>query len=414
MAIEFRCEGCKKLLRVADSAAGVQSNCPGCGAALTVPAPGAAVPTFLPGSSVPAPREGVASRGPGASGAKIEFRCTSCQRLLRVPNSAAGIQSSCPGCGAPLTVPGGGPAAHDTLFDGSVPDPLTASFGPPKVAEVEAPCRPPLPQSYATAGYGASSYSRERRSNRRSGPPWESVGMSILTLVMTIYQIYRSPIRFYSTMQLENSYGPPLIFFLITKSAVTIVTFLYGPGRQAIQRLGVPDHPIVLVAIALVSVALGLYIGAGFYHVGLLMVGAANESYDVTMRVFAYSGASGIWAFIPVVGPVIEGLATIVFVVIGLAYAHNTRIWRVILGLLMPYLCCFGALIGLSVLVGVARAETTSKDSPTLNVPPAQRQPVGTDRRIPAIDREFCPVAGPVSPFDFGDGERISTQNSRN
>jgi len=53
MAIEFKCPGCQKSLRVADAAAGKQARCPGCGSIMMVPQ----------GDSAPAMHGGI---GPGA------------------------------------------------------------------------------------------------------------------------------------------------------------------------------------------------------------------------------------------------------------------------------------------------------------------------------------------------------------
>ncbi|MGD0901188.1 MAG: hypothetical protein ABR915_25445 [Thermoguttaceae bacterium] len=69
MAIEFRCPGCNRLLRVGESAAGKQAKCPQCETILLVPAPAAPAPDL----AIP---EAAPSAEPAAAGAPGEIRPT--------------------------------------------------------------------------------------------------------------------------------------------------------------------------------------------------------------------------------------------------------------------------------------------------------------------------------------------------
>ena len=54
MAIEFRCQQCNTLLRIADGTTGRQAKCPECGTMMTVPAPASDMPASgVPGESPP-------------------------------------------------------------------------------------------------------------------------------------------------------------------------------------------------------------------------------------------------------------------------------------------------------------------------------------------------------------------------
>jgi hypothetical protein len=66
MAIEFRCPSCQRLLRVSDEAAGVQAQCPECGAIAVVPPRESAPPG--PGGSQPLPHGAGGPLGPSPFG----------------------------------------------------------------------------------------------------------------------------------------------------------------------------------------------------------------------------------------------------------------------------------------------------------------------------------------------------------
>jgi len=84
MAIEFRCPGCNRLLRVGDNAGGRQAKCPECGTILIVPLPAAtpaaapmpapesrAAPDRLSPGGTPPPRPGVPAGQPAAGPGEI-------------------------------------------------------------------------------------------------------------------------------------------------------------------------------------------------------------------------------------------------------------------------------------------------------------------------------------------------------
>jgi MoxR-like ATPase len=73
-SLDFSCERCGRMLRVAASAAGQQARCPQCGAVVTVPQPGNAPPIATPPSRQTAPPQTAPPGINDVSGASAGFR----------------------------------------------------------------------------------------------------------------------------------------------------------------------------------------------------------------------------------------------------------------------------------------------------------------------------------------------------
>ena len=80
MVIRFKCVQCGKLLETVEQDAGLETQCPECGAEMTVP--------------------------PAVQEEFLEFACASCAAKFRVRAAMAGKRTHCPKCKTPLEVPG--------------------------------------------------------------------------------------------------------------------------------------------------------------------------------------------------------------------------------------------------------------------------------------------------------------------
>jgi hypothetical protein len=193
----------------------------------------------------------------------------------------------------------------------------------------------------------------------RTGLPWEhrqergffNAFIETLTMVLT------RPAEAFSVMRREGGLGEPLIYALIGGCVGGIVQFLFSLGFQSIglfadknnglaamTGMGIGFATIILLPLFIV---IGLFIGSGIVHLCLMIVGGANQPFETTFRVLAFSqGSTGPLQIIPVCGGVISLVWTLVCDCIGLARAHETDTGRAVLAVFLPLIvCCGGGLL---------------------------------------------------------------------
>ncbi len=107
---------------------------------------------------------------------------------------------------------------------------------------------------------------------------------------------------------------------------------------------------IVLIPL---FVIIGLFIGSAVVHLCLMIVGGANQSFETTFRVLAFSqGSAGPLQMIPVCGGLISGVWGLVCSCIGLARAHDTDTGRAVLAVFLPLIVCCGGILLVGLMLG--------------------------------------------------------------
>ena len=193
----------------------------------------------------------------------------------------------------------------------------------------------------------------------RTGLPWEhrqergffNAFIETLTMVLT------RPAEAFSVMKREGGLGEPLIYALIGGCLGGIVSALFSLGFQSIglfanrnnslaamTGMGIGFGTIILVPLFIVIV---LFIWSGLAHLCLMIFGGANQSFETTFRVFAFTqGSAGPLQIIPLCGGMISFVWAIVCNCIGLARAQETDTGRAVLAVFSPLiLCCGGGLL---------------------------------------------------------------------
>src|SRR5881396_1622586 len=121
--------------------------------------------------------------------------------------------------------------------------------------------------------------------------------------------------------------------------------------RRSAQRLhsnGRDGHRLRRVCHFLpVLIVICLFIGSAVVHLCLMIVGGANQSFETTFRVLAFShGSTGPLQMIPICGGVIAGVWALVCSCIGLERANETDTGRAVLAVFLPVIvCCGGGLL---------------------------------------------------------------------
>lgn len=189
----------------------------------------------------------------------------------------------------------------------------------------------------------------------RPGLPWEhrqergffNAFIETLTMVLT------RPAEAFSVMKRGGGLGEPLIYALIGGCLGGIVSALFSLGFQSIglfanknnsfaamTGMGIGFGTIILVPLIIVIV---LFIWSGLAHLCLMVFGGANQPFETTFRVFAFTqGSAGPLQIIPLCGGLISGIWAIVCNCIGLARAQETDTGRAVLAVFSPLIVCCG------------------------------------------------------------------------
>ena len=215
------------------------------------------------------------------------------------------------------------------------------------------PAAPPL-QTDAPSVSGSS--------GPRSGLPWDHrqergfFNAFIETLVMVLTK----PSEAFTAMKREGGFGEPLIYAIIGGWVGGIISFLFSLGLHsvgffadrhnaltAMAGMGIRSAAIVILLPVLIVIC--LFIGSAVVHLCLMIVGGANQSFETTFRVLAFSqGSTGPLQIIPICGGLIAGVWALVCNCIGLARAHETDTGRAVLAVFLPLIVCCGGVFTLA------------------------------------------------------------------
>jgi len=265
---------------------------------------------------------------------------------------------------------------------GSGPDPLSAlddlsassGFGSQDpfggaAAYQQAPVNPyasPAAPSYAKK----SSSSKSRGS--RSGLPWDKKNRRDAPYVDTAKLVLFSPVNAFSLMRRSGGDANPLLFCIYGTMIGGAFSLLYrlildaiftlplmmqqGGGEQTARMVGMVVGMIIGVVVGfgmlILMTVIGSYVNAGIVHVCLKVLGGANHDFETTVRVVHYTwGATALSGVIPCVGPFIQLVANVVIMSVGLANAHETSGVKTTFAVLIPFILCIGAMVGLGVAI---------------------------------------------------------------
>jgi len=208
----------------------------------------------------------------------------------------------------------------------------------------------------------------------RSGLPWEHRQERGLfnAFVETLVIVLTKPGEAFTVMKREGGLGEPLIYALIGGCLGGIVSLLFSLGLQSVgffadrhdtfaAMTGMGVGSAAFIVLVPLFIVIGLFIGGAIVHLCLMIVGGANQSFETTFRVIAFSqGSTGPLQMIPVCGGVIAGAWALVCNCIGLARAHETDTGRAVLAVLLPVIVCCGGLFLLFMFGGLALLQHTS------------------------------------------------------
>jgi hypothetical protein len=208
----------------------------------------------------------------------------------------------------------------------------------------------------------------------RSGLPWdhrEERGI-FNAFIETLVMVLTKPGEAFTAMKREGGLGEPLIYALIGGCVGGVVSFLFSLGLQSIglfsdrhntfaAMAGMGIGSVMFVVLIPLFIVIVLFIGSAIVHLCLMIVGGANQSFETTFRVLAFThGSSGPLQMVPVCGGVIAGVWALVCNCIGLARAHETDTGRAVLAIFLPLIVCCGGGLLIAFMFGALGAWTAS------------------------------------------------------
>jgi hypothetical protein len=196
----------------------------------------------------------------------------------------------------------------------------------------------------------------------RSGLPWdhrEERGF-FNAFIETLVMVLTKPSEAFTAMKREGGLGEPLIYAIIGGWVGGVISFLFSLGLQSVgffadrhnaitAMAGMGIGSAAIIILLPVFIVICLFIGSAVVHLCLMIVGGANQSFETTFRVLAFSqGSTGPLQIIPICGGLIAGVWALVCNCIGLARAHETDTGRAVLAVFLPLIVCCGGVLALA------------------------------------------------------------------
>ncbi len=201
-------------------------------------------------------------------------------------------------------------------------------------------------------------------------PPFEereAYGGFFLAFWQTWLAACFRPAKFFESVGNSQNLTPALIFGVLVDYvgftvAIPWLVLLRG-DVAGWERYGggvatVLGYLVAMWLFGWLFVLLGILLWGLLLHLFLLLFGGAKQGLNTTLRVVAYAEAPTLFIAIPCLGLLFFCVSVIwrlVLIIIGLAAAHRTEIWRSALAVLAPFVVCLGGYVvwGLLVWLGI-------------------------------------------------------------
>src|ERR671919_2838470 len=180
------------------------------------------------------------------------------------------------------------------------------------------------------------------------------------SFVGTVRDLVTRPVAFFHDMARRGDFVNPLIFALVCAVISAAIGGFLGVlyATVGIGDTGVGGAIGTLVASMFftpIISAIALFVGAGILHLLVaLVVKPANAGLEATFRVVSYSNVAQLVGWVPVLGPLVATVASIVLSIIGVREVHETTTGKAALVVLIP--AVVGLLIALLLIALVVGA----------------------------------------------------------
>lgn len=211
------------------------------------------------------------------------------------------------------------------------------------------------------AGGGADAPAARPGEDGDEGPvPWEDPSLGFAA---GIWETWREslfePARFFGRIRDEGTVGRALLYFLLVSVATSFAALVWeargltiahmagyveaGGAAAAGRVVSFVLSPVLALVIALVLTVI--------FHLGALMAAPDRRGMGATARVVCYAAGPSVLAVVPIVGPVVGAVWSVVLQVVGLREVHRTTTLRGVFMVFWLWLvfAVFAVLMGLVV-----------------------------------------------------------------
>ncbi len=190
---------------------------------------------------------------------------------------------------------------------------------------------------------------RAHATKESSASPWENLQYYgfFPGFYQTVKRIMLTPHAFFQRLSLWGL-GMPLAFFILVSLIQALATFIWNMSGifPATAEHGAPGMgmgmmgagSILILIFYPLFMAAWVFVASGVTHAFLLAFQAGKSGFEGTFRATAYGSAPLLLAVLPLIGPFIGALWSLVVTVIGYKCIHDTYYSRVVLALIAPVL----------------------------------------------------------------------------
>ncbi len=177
----------------------------------------------------------------------------------------------------------------------------------------------------------------------------------------TVKEVLTEPESTFRRMKETGGFTTPFLYALIASSIGVLLSLGVQFGLQSVfgsmaasqnteiakalagQSIGMGFAFVGILIFLPIGIFVGSFIGAGIWHLCLMLLGGATKPFEATYRVYCYvAGSCALMALVPCCG----GLASVVWKVvsgsIGLAQVHGISTGKAVTAILLPLVLCCG------------------------------------------------------------------------
>lgn len=182
----------------------------------------------------------------------------------------------------------------------------------------------------------------------------------VQSFVGTVRDLVTHPVGFFRSIARRGDYANPLIFALV---CAVISAAIGGFLGVLYATVGIGDTTVgeaiggfvASMFFTPIIFAIALFVGAGILHLLVaLIIKPANTGFEATFRVVSYANVTELVTWIPVLGPLVAAVASVVLAIIGVREVHETTTGKAALVVLIPAAVVLLIALSLVALVGAA------------------------------------------------------------
>lgn len=176
----------------------------------------------------------------------------------------------------------------------------------------------------------------------------------VQSFIATARGVALDPANFFRGIRRQGDFISPLVFALICAAVAAVLGAVIGflftlvAGTEGFG--GAFIGMIASIVRSLISVAIGLFIGAAIWHLlVILIIKPSHAGYEATFRVAAYSTVVYLVSWIPILGWLLS-LYAIYLGIVGMREVHNTTTGKAAMVVLIP-IAVIGFLLAILFLI---------------------------------------------------------------